>query len=122
MVPSKISWRKPTKTAGCLSLTDSYAIYATRRGEFMKMELHEVKLYGIGAATSSGKGMAAKLQLSFLDADAKLINHVNLDILVPRDLKGTLADMQKAARANGIEVLRPRFLHWRSTISQRSKR
>jgi hypothetical protein len=72
----------------------------------MKMELHEVELYGIGAATSSGKGMAAKLQLSFMDADAKLINHVNLDIFVPRDLKGTLADMQKAARANGIEVLK----------------
>jgi hypothetical protein len=33
----------------------------------MKTELHEVKLYGIGAASSSGKGTAAKLQLSFLD-------------------------------------------------------
>jgi hypothetical protein len=72
----------------------------------MKLEFYEADLLGMGAATSSGQEMVAKLLLSFLDTDAKLINHVRLDIFVPKDQKITFGEMQKAARANAIEVLK----------------
>jgi hypothetical protein len=41
-----------------------------------------------------------------LDADEKLLNHVRLDIFVPKDPKITFGEMQMAARANAIEVLK----------------
>jgi hypothetical protein len=49
-----------------------------------------------------------------------------LDILVPRGLKGILADMLKAAQANGIEVLKAALSalekHDISALEEMSKR
>ena len=72
----------------------------------MNLVFHEAELRGIGAATSRGTGMAAKLLLSFMDKDAKLINHVNLDLFVTRSPDITLAAIQKEARTNAIAILK----------------
>lgn len=71
----------------------------------MKFEFYEAELHGIGRSTSTGKGMAAKLHLAYMDTDDRLINHLNLDIFVPRGQDLTLAEMQKAARESAIALL-----------------
>jgi len=72
----------------------------------MKLEFYAAELHGMGAAPSSVKGMSAKFHVSFMDSEAHLINHVALDIFVPRDQKITLEEMQAAARANAIALLK----------------
>jgi hypothetical protein len=72
----------------------------------MNLEFHEAELHGIGRATITGKGMAAKLHLAFMDSDDKLINRVNLEIFIPRSPALTLSDMQRAARTNAIALLK----------------
>lgn len=72
----------------------------------MKLEFSEIDLLGMGAKSASGQGMGAKLLLSFLDTDAGLMNHVRLDIILPRSPEITFSDLQEAARSNSIEVLK----------------
>jgi hypothetical protein len=87
----------------------------------MGLEFYEADLYGIGATTSTGTGMAAKLHLAFRDDDRR-INHVYIEIFVPKDQKLTLEDMQKAARANSIALLREALAALERAISPNCKR
>lgn len=72
----------------------------------MKLEFYELDFLGIGAKASSGDDMAARLLVSFVDTEAKRLNHVRLDIFVPKSPDITFGELQKAARSNALIVLK----------------
>ncbi|MGJ5206269.1 hypothetical protein [Bradyrhizobium sp. HKCCYLR20261] len=72
----------------------------------MNLQFYELDFLGIGAKASSGDEMAARLLVSFVDKESKRLNHIRLDIFVPKSPEITFADLQKAARSNALELLK----------------